>query len=153
MVIKTNDILIYTIYFKLCNSKFSLQSGRFWSIDQQAMLFPAKISEDSPWKQETANSKMDADTENSTQEAIELYFSQHHKITSPDDPPIRVIQSDRGSVLMQSNGSVITLEDMGGSPELRKSNVEEIDTTQQQYNQGLYPSPNFHLTLLSEQND
>ena len=130
-----NDILIYTI----CNFKFSLQSGRFWSIDQQAMLFPAKISEDSPWKQETANSKMDADTENSTQEAIELYFSQHHKITSPDDPPIRVIQSDRGSVLMQSNGSVITLEDMGGSPELRKSNVEEIDITQQQNNQGLSP--------------
>ena len=82
------------------------------------MLFPATISEDSPWKQETAMSRLDADTENSTQEAIDLYFSQHHKITSPEDIPKANVQNDRGSLSLQ-NISQMTVEDLGGSPELR----------------------------------
>ena len=101
---------------------FQSYSGRFWSIDQQAMLFPAKISEDSPWKQETAISRLDADTENSTQEAIDLYFSQHHKITSPEDIPKANVQNDRGSLSLQ-NASQMTIEDLGGSPELRGKNT------------------------------
>jgi hypothetical protein len=76
------------LYFTLINCITFPQtpgsSGRFWSVDQQAHLFPAEISDDSPWKQETANSVLDVDTENRTQEAIDLYFSQHHKISSPE---------------------------------------------------------------------
>ena len=98
---------------------FQSHSGRFWSIDQQAMLFPAKISEESPWKQETAMSRLDADTENSTQEAIDMYFSQHHKITSPEDIPKANVQNERGSLSFQGNASQMTIEDIGGSPELR----------------------------------
>ena len=95
------------------------------------MLFPAKISEDSPWKQETATSRLDADTENSTQEAIDLYFSHHHKITSPEDLPRTNVQNDRGSLSIQTNASHMTIEDLGGSPELRgKSITEEKETTQ-----------------------
>ena len=86
------------------------------------MLFPAKISEESPWKQETAISRLDADTENSTQEAIDLYFSQHHKITSPEDVPKTNVQNDRGSISLQ-NASQMTVEDLGGSPELRGKNI------------------------------
>jgi len=106
----------------LSPSQESSNCGRFWSIDQQAMLFPAKISEESPWKQETAISRLDADTENSTQEAIDLYFSQHHKITSPEDVPKTNVQNDRGSISLQ-NASQMTVEDLGGSPELRGKNI------------------------------
>ena len=87
------------------------------------MLFPAKISEESPWKQETAMSMLDADTENSTQEAIDMYFSQHHKITSPEDMPKVNVQNDRGSLSFQGNASQMTIEDIGGSPELRGKNT------------------------------
>ena len=87
------------------------------------MLFPAKISEESPWKQETAMSMLDADTENSTQEAIDMYFSQHHKITSPEDMPKVNVKNDRGSLSFQGNASQMTIEDIGGSPELRGKNT------------------------------
>ena len=83
------------------------------------MLFPAKISDESPWKQETANSRLDADTENSTHEAIDIYFSHHHKITSPEELPKANVQNDRGSLSIQKNASQMTMEDLGGSPELR----------------------------------
>ena len=100
------------------------------------MLFPAKISEDSPWKQETAISKLDADTENSTQEAIDMYFSHHHKITSPEDLQRANVQNDRGSLSVQNN-SHVTMEDLGGSPELRgKSIVDEHGAAQIQSNTG-----------------
>jgi hypothetical protein len=91
------------------------------------MLFPAKISDESPWKQETAISRLDADTENSTQEAIDIYFNQHHKITSPEELPRTNVQNERGSLSVQTNLSHVTMEDLGGSPELRgKSIIEEI---------------------------
>ena len=63
-------------------------SGKFWSLDQQARLFPAQISDDSPWKQEAATSRLDKDTENRTQEALDLYFSRHHNVTTPEDVPL-----------------------------------------------------------------
>ena len=102
------------------------------------MLFPAKISDDSPWKQETANSQLDADTENSTQEAIDIYFSHHHKITSPEDlPRTNIVQSDRGSLSIQTNLSHMTTEDLGGSPELRGKCVTE-DASQPVSPKGLF---------------
>ena len=101
------------------------------------MLFPAKISDDSPWKQETANSILDPDTENRTQEAIDLYFSRHHKITSPEDSalPLRgdaMVPNDRGgSTSIQSRS--VTTEDLGGSPDLSSNCSHEI---QQPLNNG-----------------
>ena len=71
----------------------SASSGKFWSLDQQARLFPAQISDDSPWKQEAASSRLDKDTENRTQEALDLYFSRHHNVTSPDDVPLITVSS------------------------------------------------------------
>jgi len=92
------------------------------------MLFPAKISDESPWKQEMAISRLDADAENSTQEAIDIYFNQHHKITSPEELPRTNVQNERGSLSFPKNSSHVTMEDLGGSPELRgKSIMEEID--------------------------
>ena len=63
----------------ICWSRYQLilfLQGSFWTLDQQAHLFPAQISDDSPWKQE-AVSRLDPDMENRTQEAIDLYFSRH----------------------------------------------------------------------------
>ena len=107
---------------------FQSISGRFWSVDQQAMLFPAKISEDSPWKQETATSRLDPDTENRTQEAIDIYFTHHHKITSPEDVPrTNAVYCDRGSPSIQTSVSHITTEDLGGSPDLRGRNEQDCN--------------------------
>ena len=83
----------------------SASSEKFWSLDQQARLFPAQISDDSPWKQTAANSRLDQDTENKTQEALDLYFSQHHHVTSPEDVPLITVSS------LQNRS-------MGNSPEL-----------------------------------
>ena len=102
------------------------------------MLFPAKISEESPWKQETAISRLDADTENSTQEAIDIYFNQHHKITSPEELPRTNIQNERGSLSINKNSSNVTMEDLGGSPELRGKNIiEEKDVVPSDNDKGL----------------
>ena len=50
-------------------------------MDQQARLFPAQISDDSPYKQETI-SRLDPEAENRTQEAIDMYFSRHsHQVS------------------------------------------------------------------------
>ena len=89
-------------------------SGRFWSVDQQAMLFPAQISEDSPWKQETATSRLDPETENKTQEAIDLYFSQHHKVTSPENDTTAGISQ----IVAINERSVAAMDEsvLGGSP-------------------------------------
>ena len=73
------------------------------------MLFPAQISDDSPWKQETATSRLDPEAENRTQEAIDLYFSQHHKVTSPEDMPRNMAANDRSMI------------EESGSPNLSKS--------------------------------
>ena len=61
--------------------------GRFWSIDQQAEMFPTTISEDSPLKQSIYVKNYSKDLESKTQEQIELYFAEHHVITSPPDLP------------------------------------------------------------------
>ncbi|QQP56015.1 Protein aurora borealis [Caligus rogercresseyi] len=53
----------------------------FWSLEDRAALFPAIISEDSPWKQEER--KLDPEAEIKTQEALNHYFNHHHQITSP----------------------------------------------------------------------
>jgi len=62
-------------------------TGRFWSIDQQAEMFPTTISDDSPLKQSIYVKNYSKDLENKTQEQIELYFAEHHAITSPPDLP------------------------------------------------------------------
>ena len=62
-------------------------SGRFWSIDQQAGMFPAEISEESPLKQSILMKNHNPDSENRTQEQIDLYFAERHDITSPPDLP------------------------------------------------------------------
>ena len=85
---------------------FQSNVGKFWSLDQQARLFPAQISDDSPWKQEAISSRLDQETEDKTQEAIDLYFSQHHKITSPEDAvPSGSFAASQRSILMESVGN------------------------------------------------
>ncbi len=101
-------------------------TGRsFWSLEQQAELFPAEISEDSPWKQETATSVLDPDTENRTQEAINLYFSRHHRISSPPDaalqtPPIlRMMSAPTLTVAEADEEDPVDV--LGSSPKLAPS--------------------------------
>ena len=81
------------------------------------MLFPAQISDDSPWKQENATSRLDPETENKTQEAIDLYFSQHgHKVTSPENGETAVLGvNDRSASIVAMDESVL-----GGSPDLSR---------------------------------
>ena len=97
-------------------------SGPFWTLEQQASLFPAEISEDSPFKQETATSVLDPETENRTQEAIDLYFSVHHRISSPHVPPpqpiIRLLSttSAPGDLELNRSSSVCGARSRSGSP-------------------------------------
>lgn len=80
------------------------------------MLFPAQISEDSPWKQENATSRLDPETENRTQEAIDLYFSQHaHKATSPENGAHEATGVNDRSAVIPMEESVL-----GGSPDLSR---------------------------------
>ena len=76
-------------------------TGRFWSIEQQADMFPSEISDESPMKQSLYTRHHSVDVENKTQEQIELYFASHHTVTSPPDLP------PTGSLLLDSpaNGS------------------------------------------------
>ncbi len=85
-------------------------TGKFWSLDQQARLFPTQISDDSPFKQEAATSKLDQEAEQKTQEAIDVYFSQHHLITTPEDVPL-ITASLHRSVMMDSVGNSPSLTD------------------------------------------
>ena len=62
-------------------------NGRFWSIEQQWELYPAAISEDSPFKQSVHPINYKRDTESKTQEQIDLYFTNYHDVTSPPDLP------------------------------------------------------------------
>ena len=62
-------------------------TGRFWSIEQQADMFPSEISDESPMKQSLYTRHHSVDVENKTQEQIELYFALHHTVTSPPDLP------------------------------------------------------------------
>ena len=49
---------------------------------------------------------MDPEEEDKTQEAIDLYFSRHHKVTSPEDSvPISVSSLHQRSILMESVGN------------------------------------------------
>jgi len=50
-------------------------------------MFPTTISDDSPLKQSIYVKNYSKDLESKTQEQIELYFAEHHVITSPPDLP------------------------------------------------------------------
>ena len=83
--------------------------GKFWSLDQQARLFPAQISDDSPWKQESAVSRL---IDQATEEAIDLYFSQNHQVTTPEDVPLITANSlQQRSILMDCVGNSPNLTD------------------------------------------
>ena len=97
---------------EIMGSSASGSEKSIWTLDQQARLFPAQISDDSPWKQEAASSRLDQDTENRTQEALDLYFSQHHHVTTPEDVPLISVSS------LQNRSS------MGNSPNLTSAGLE-----------------------------
>ena len=78
---------VFSIVISPSQESESSCSGRFWSIDQQAEMFPAEISEESPFKQSIYIKNHSRERENKTQEQIELYFAEHHDITSPPDLP------------------------------------------------------------------
>ncbi len=67
-----------------------------------------------------ANSKVDPRVEDKTQEAIDLYFSQNHKILSPEEA-----LTSTGAAQRAFNRSVL-MESVGNSPELsqRKDNSQ-----------------------------
>lgn len=58
---------------------------RFWSIEQQADMFPTDISDESPLKQSLYQRHHSRDLEERTQEQLELYFKETHAVTSPPD--------------------------------------------------------------------
>jgi len=62
-------------------------NGQFWSIEQQAELYPTDISDDSPLKQSILYRNYRHDSDSKAQEQIELYFSNYHDVTSPPDLP------------------------------------------------------------------
>ena len=68
-------------------------------------MFPAHISDDSPWKQEASSKKLDPELEEKTQEAIDLYFSQHHTITTPEDVIPKSFAASQRSMLIDSVGN------------------------------------------------
>jgi len=67
------------------SSQETTVNDQFWSIEQQAELYPVHISEDSPKKQTINHRYFRKEAESKTQEQIELYFSTYHDITSPPD--------------------------------------------------------------------
>jgi len=106
---------VFSIVVSPSQENSSNSGGKFWSLDQQARLFPAHISDDSPWKQEAAVSRIDQ--EDKTQEAIDLYFKSHHNITTPEDVPLMTAKSfQERSRLMES---------MGTSPNLTASEPQQ----------------------------
>jgi len=62
-------------------------NGQFWSIEQQAELYPTAISDDSPFKQSILHRNYRQESDSKAQEQIELYFSSYHDVTSPPDLP------------------------------------------------------------------
>jgi hypothetical protein len=62
-------------------------NGRFWSIEQQAELYPTVISEDSPHKQSILHRNYREEQGSKAQEQIEIYFQNYHDITSPPELP------------------------------------------------------------------
>ena len=86
---------VFSIVVSPSQESESSCSGRFWSIDQQAEMFPAEISDESPFKQSIYIKNHSKERENRTQEQIEVYFAEHHDITSPPDlPPTGPLMSD-----------------------------------------------------------
>ena len=86
---------VFSIVISPSQESESSCSGRFWSIDQQAEMFPAEISEESPFKQSIYIKNHSRERENKTQEQIELYFAERHDITSPPDlPPTGPLMTD-----------------------------------------------------------
>lgn len=133
---------VFSIVVSPSQEETSSKSGKFWSLDQQARLFPAQISDDSPWKQEAAVSRLtDQATEDKTQEAIDLYFSQNHQVTTPEDVPLMTVSSlQQRSVLMDSVGTSPPLmnsqhndskgEDVSGCSSIAYDQGQACKTTQ-----------------------
>ena len=93
---------VFSIVMSPSQESEASNGGRFWSIDQQAEMFPAEISDESLYRQSVHMRSHNKETENRTQEQINLYFAEHHDITSPPDLP------PTGSLMMKS-------PDMSGS--------------------------------------
>ena len=79
--IRISSILL--LYFLFSRLYFR----RFWSIEQQADMFPTDISDESPLKQSLYQRHHSRDLEERTQEQLELYFKETHAVTSPPDLP------------------------------------------------------------------
>ena len=95
---------VFSIVVSPSQEAASGSGSKFWSLDQQARLFPAQISDDSPWKQESALSRLDQ--EDKTQEAIDYYFKRNHNITTPEDVPVMTVKSfQERSRLMDNVGN------------------------------------------------
>ncbi|TRY75286.1 hypothetical protein TCAL_09758 [Tigriopus californicus] len=127
------------------NSESTSSSGRFWTIDQQSNLFPVEISDDSPWKQETAHSVMDPELENRTQEAINRYFNQTHDLKSPPDLPVNHSQINSTTLPMDTGASPILRPMLAQSimdNSSRRSSVDgNVKTTTTQYTQTVMSFP------------
>ena len=105
-------------------------SGRFWSIDQQAEMFPAEISEESPLKQSIHIKNHNPDRENRTQEQIDLYFAERHDITSPPDlPPTGPLVSQESpdtSYSLQGGARHVTTQTVLSLPPVLPPHVEAV---------------------------
>jgi len=78
---------VFSIVMSPSQESETSNGGRFWSIDQQAEMFPAEISDESLSRQSVHIRSHNKETENRTQEQINLYFAERHDITSPPDLP------------------------------------------------------------------
>ena len=105
-------------------------SGRFWSIDQQAEMFPAEISDESPLKQSIHIKNHNSASENRTQEQIDLYFAEHHDITSPPDlPPTGPLvsqESPDSSYSLQPGARTVTTQTALSLPPILPAHVEVV---------------------------
>jgi len=105
-------------------------SGRFWSIDQQAEMFPAEISEESPLKQSIHIKNHNSECENRTQEQIELYFAERHDITSPPDLPATgpLVSQDSPdtSYSLQGEARAVTTQTVLSFPPVLPPHVEAV---------------------------
>lgn len=128
------------------NSESTSSSGRFWNIDQQSNLFPVEISDDSPWKQETAHSVMDPELENRTQEAINRYFNHTHDLKSPPDVPLNHSQINSTTLPMDTGASPILrpilAQSLVDNASSRRSSIDGyVKTVTTQYTQTVMSFP------------
>ncbi len=84
-------------------------NGRFWSIEQQADLYPTSISDDSPLKQSIRHKNYREELGSKAQEQIEIYFQNYHDITSPPE------LAPTGPLLIESPDASYTHPESGNS--------------------------------------